>query len=175
LWRRYFERLVALARKKLSRRARRVADEEDVALSALHSLCAGAAQGRFHVLSDRDSLWRLLVMLTARKAADQLQHQNRQKRGGGKVRGDSVLEAGADSIGWAQVAGSTPTPEFVAQMHEEIQRRLDQLGDDSLREVALLTLEGWTNDEMAKKMDRSTRSIERKLTAIRKIWQTEAS
>ena len=173
LWQRYFERLVALARKKLGR-GRRVADEEDVALSAIHSLCAGAAEGRFHVLSDRASLWRLLVMLTARKAAAQIQHQNRQKRGGGRVRGDSVFDAGAaDAIGWEQVAGSTPTPEFLAQMQEEIERRLDQLGDDSLRNVALLTLEGWTNDEMAKKMNRSTRSIERKLTAIRKIWQTD--
>jgi DNA-directed RNA polymerase specialized sigma24 family protein len=173
LWQRYFERLVALARKKLPGRFRRARDEEDVALSALHSLCTGAAAGRFHVLCDRASLWRLLVMLTARKAAAQVQHQSRQKRGGARVRGDSAFDACADDIGFAGLPGPEPTPEVIALMREEIQRRLDQLGDASLREVALLTLEGWTNEEMAQKMNRSTRSIERKLAAIRKIWQRE--
>ena len=47
LWRAYFPRLVGLARRKLGPRARRLADEEDVALSAFKSLCLGAAGGRF--------------------------------------------------------------------------------------------------------------------------------
>jgi DNA-directed RNA polymerase specialized sigma24 family protein len=38
LWERYCDRLVRLARYKLRNAGRRVADEEDVALSALHSL-----------------------------------------------------------------------------------------------------------------------------------------
>jgi len=36
LWEHYFERLVRLARKKLAGVPRRIADEEDVALSAFH-------------------------------------------------------------------------------------------------------------------------------------------
>ena len=47
LWERYFLRLVGLARRKLQGTPRRVADEEDVALSAFDSLCRGAEQGRF--------------------------------------------------------------------------------------------------------------------------------
>jgi hypothetical protein len=39
IWDRYFGRLVALARARLRTAARRVADEEDVALSALDSFC----------------------------------------------------------------------------------------------------------------------------------------
>jgi hypothetical protein len=42
LWQRYFEQLVRLARNKLKGARRRVADEEDVALSAFASFCAGA-------------------------------------------------------------------------------------------------------------------------------------
>src|SRR6516225_3701992 len=83
LWQRYFPRLVALARKKLQAAPRRVADEEDVALSAFDSFCRRAEQGHFPDLKDRDGLWALLVVLTARKAADQLRHQQRDKRGGG--------------------------------------------------------------------------------------------
>jgi hypothetical protein len=51
---RCYHRLVGLARSKLYRRPRRAADEEDVALSAFHSFCRGAEQGRFPLLlSDR--------------------------------------------------------------------------------------------------------------------------
>src|ERR1043165_1882401 len=65
LWERYFRRLVGLARKKLDGAPRRMADEEDVALSAFDSFCRGAEHGRFPRLEDRDDLWRLLVVITA--------------------------------------------------------------------------------------------------------------
>ena len=68
IWQRYFERLVRLARTKLAAGQRRMADEEDVALSAFQSFCRGAAEGRFPRLQDRHDLWRLLVTITARKA-----------------------------------------------------------------------------------------------------------
>jgi hypothetical protein len=68
LWERYFRRLVGLARKKLQEAPRRAADEEDVALSAFATFCRRAEDGQFSQLSDRDGLWRLLVVITARKA-----------------------------------------------------------------------------------------------------------
>ena len=69
LWDRYFHRLVGLARKRLRGSPRRAADEEDVALSAFASFCRGVEHGRFPRLEDQDDLWRLLVTITARKAA----------------------------------------------------------------------------------------------------------
>src|SRR4051812_20120134 len=73
LWDRYFDRLVRLARAKMkaARGAAAVADEEDAALSAFDSFCAGADRGRFPQLADRDDLWRLLVVITARKVLAQ--------------------------------------------------------------------------------------------------------
>src|SRR5262245_15997347 len=68
LWRRYFEALVRLARARLRGTSRAVADEEDAALSAFDSFCRGAACGRYPRLDDRDDLWRLLVVITERKA-----------------------------------------------------------------------------------------------------------
>jgi len=82
IWERYFERLVRLARSKFRSAQPRGADEEDVALSALDSFCRGAEAGRFPQLEDRDNLWRLLVVITARKAVDLIRHEQRQKRGG---------------------------------------------------------------------------------------------
>jgi len=45
IWRRYFESLVRMAQRRLNQVPRRGSseDEEDAALSAFHSLCAGAA------------------------------------------------------------------------------------------------------------------------------------
>src|SRR5256885_9031522 len=82
LWERYHRRLVALAREKLRAARRRAADEEDVVQSAFHSFFCGVARGRFPQLNDRDNLWRLLVVITARKALDQLAHEHAKRRGG---------------------------------------------------------------------------------------------
>src|SRR5262249_30677609 len=81
LWERYFGRLAGLARSKLHGLPCRVADEEDIALSAFDSFCRQATLGRFPQLFDRDNLWRLLVVITKRKAYDLAQQERRQKRG----------------------------------------------------------------------------------------------
>jgi hypothetical protein len=77
LWERYFTRLVGVARGKLQKMRRTSAgeDEEDAALSAFNSFCGGIARGRFPQLADRDDLWKLLVVITARKAIAQAQRE----------------------------------------------------------------------------------------------------
>src|SRR5262245_21852756 len=82
LWERYFRQLVGLARGKLAGAPRRAADEEDVALSAFDSFCRAAERGRFPRLEDRDDLWRLLAVLTERKAIGLRRREGRAKRGG---------------------------------------------------------------------------------------------
>ena len=111
LWERYFHELVRLARAKLGGLPRGEADEEDAALSAFHSVCQGAAQGRFPRLDDRHNLWRLLVTITVRKVLQQAERLNRKKRGGGRVRGESDVHGGdpeASGIGLDRVAGPGP-------------------------------------------------------------------
>src|SRR5262249_29582601 len=118
LWEGYFQGLVGRARKKLQGAARRVADEEDVALSAFDSFCRGAGGGRFPKLDDRSDLWQLMVMITARKAVDLRQHEVRKKRGGGVVHvgSDASSVEGKEGDVLAQVVGREPTPEFAAQV-----------------------------------------------------------
>jgi DNA-directed RNA polymerase specialized sigma24 family protein len=175
LWDRYFERLAALARKKLRHLPRRAADEEDVVLSAFESFFCGVRQGRFPLLSDRNSLWPLLVTITARKACNQLKHERADKRGGGRVRGESVFAPPAESPheGIEQVIGDIPTPGFALQVTEECQRRLDLLDDDSLRRVAWLKLSGYTVPEISRELAVVERTVERKLERIRKLWSEE--
>jgi DNA-directed RNA polymerase specialized sigma24 family protein len=175
LWEAYFERLVALARQKLRGTPRWAADEEDVALSAFDSFCRRAAQGRFPQLLDRDDLWQLLVVLTARKACNLAQHEQRQKRGGGRVRHASALPAEAgEGSAFADLIGREPDPAFAAQVADECRRRLDDLGDEQLRAVAVWKMEGYTNEEIAAKLGRSLPTVERKLSLIRSTWGKES-
>src|SRR5262245_53216781 len=90
LWERYFLRLVGLARKRLQDAPRRMADEEDVALSAFDSFCRAAERGQLAQVQDRDNLWRLLAVITARKALHLQRDNRRQKRGGDVVFADDV-------------------------------------------------------------------------------------
>jgi DNA-directed RNA polymerase specialized sigma24 family protein len=161
LWDRYAEALVRLAREKLGAAPRATADEEDVALSAFHSLCAGAAQGQFPELDDRHDLWRLLVTITVRKAIDHEQHQRRLKRGGGRVRDDDGLD---------RLADPGPTPELAAILSEALDRLFTALRDDTLRRIARLQLEGHTGDEIAALLSCNRRTVVRKLELIRATW-----
>ena len=177
LWDRYYERLVRLAHRKLGDANRRISDEEDVALSAFHSFCQGAAAGRFPRLDDREDLWRLLVTITARKASAHIKREHRQKRGGGLVQGESAfLPRGdvASDAGIDQVVGHEPTPALAAQVAEQFQHLLDCLGDESLRRIAIYKLQGYTNEEIAGEIDCALRTVKRRLAQIRDVWQHEA-
>jgi RNA polymerase sigma factor (sigma-70 family) len=168
LWERYYRRLVGLARKKLRGLPRRVADQDDVALSAFDSFIRGVEQGRFPRLEDRDDLWQILAMITTRKAFDLKNYAERERR-------DWRLEAQDDSDGalLRGLIGREPDPAFAAQVAEELERLLRLLPDEELRQIVLLKLEGCTNEEIAARLDLLLKSVERRLSRVRKHWASE--
>lgn len=178
LWTRYIDRLIRLARSKLGQTPRRGSDEEDVVISAFDSFVRGARQRRFSQLRDRTDLWQVLVLITERKAISQRRRELSQKRGGGRVRGESALLRPSSSqshpLGVEAIAAQEPTPEFAFQVTERFQQLLTSLGDDELRQIALAKMEGYTNQESAGRMDLTLRTVERRLRLIRSIWQEEA-
>jgi RNA polymerase sigma factor (sigma-70 family) len=179
LWERYVDQLVRLARGKLGRTSRRAADEDDLANSAFAGCFRGIEAGRFPRMNDRDDLWQVLVVLTERKSVDYRRRALSAKRGGGNVRGDSVFvgkDAGESSLaGFSQVIDSAPTPAFAAQAAEELQRLLKMLENDRLRQIALAKMEGYSNQEIVRRLDMSLSSVERKLRLIRQTWQDESA
>jgi RNA polymerase sigma factor (sigma-70 family) len=178
LWLRYFEKIADLARYRFQGSPRRVADEEDIALSVFQYLCEGAQRGDWGQLNDRDQLWRLLVTVTIHKVIDQRRQDNSQKRGGGKVRGGSVFLGGADDSseqGFDGVTGDDSAPDFLAQVAEQHDRLLDQLQDETLRSIVLWKVEGMNNEEIAARLGITSRSVRRKVERIREIWQDELS
>jgi DNA-directed RNA polymerase specialized sigma24 family protein len=165
LWERYFRRLVGLARMRLRDAPCRAADEEDVALIAFASFCRGVEEGRFPQLQDRNELWRVLVVLTARKAERLRRHEGQQKRGGLTVggAGDALLE---------EIVSREPTPDFAAEVADECRRLLASL-NGNLAAVARCKMEGYTNAEIADRLGCSPRTVERKLELIRDTWQRD--
>lgn len=177
VWDRYFPQLVELARGKLRGLAGRMADEEDVALSALDSFCRAAQRGCFPNLSDRHGLWRLLFQATVRKAVDLARHERRLVRGGGRVQSEAVLDGNAsasDAQGLAGVADDLVAPELAVMMADECRRLLAHL-EPGLRTLALAKMEGYSNEEIAQRVGRSVRTIERRLHLIRRLWDEGAA
>jgi DNA-directed RNA polymerase specialized sigma24 family protein len=175
LWERFYTRLVHFAQQQLRNTPRGAADEEDVVLSAFNRFCAGAQQGRFPKLNDRNDLWDVLALLTERRARDYRRQELRQKRGGGKTSKKIDAECGAggadDVLGIEVLASHEPTPEFAALMADECGFLLRSLNDDRLRVIAVAKMEGYSNDELAARLECSVSTIERKLKLIRRIWQ----
>jgi DNA-directed RNA polymerase specialized sigma24 family protein len=174
LWEHFFERLVGLARHRLAGLPRRVADEEDIALSAFHSVYRAAGQGRFPRLDDRHDLWQVLVVVAERKATKTALSLRRQKRGGGAVRGDSALGARSGGPGFDRFESPEPTPDFAAQVAEECGRLLELLGDPELRQIAVWKMEGHTVEEIAARLDCVPRTVLRRLEIIRRTWDEQA-
>jgi DNA-directed RNA polymerase specialized sigma24 family protein len=173
LWNIYFVRMVKVARCKLHSAPGRMADEEDVALSAFKSFCRGTQDGRFPELLERDDPWPLLLALTTHKAIDLLRYERRAKRGGPGQHDAGVAgppEVLAPGVGLSQLTSKEPDPEAAFQVAEECQQILNRLSDSILRAVALWKIEGFTTEEIAAKLGCTTRTVERKLQLIRKLW-----
>jgi RNA polymerase sigma factor (sigma-70 family) len=162
LWDRYFARLARLAQSRLRTMGRVVVDGEDIAVNAFDSFFRGAADGRFDRLNSRDDLWRLLVTIALRKARNAMRDELRQKRGGLVEFDDPGLID--------QLAAGEPSPEFAALVADESRRLIEGLSDDSHRQIVGLRLEGYSNEEIASKLDCSLRTVERKLGVIRMRW-----
>ncbi len=173
LWSVYYDKLVHLAKQRLSGRGRLVGDEEDVALSAFNSFCRGVEGGRFPKLEDRDDLWKILVSITLNKALRLLRNEMRQKRGGNWNRLENSDNQQLDLL--QQLAGAEPTADLAVQMAEQLERLMSQLDSPELIELATLKMEGFTNAEIAEKWKKAERTVERKLAIIRQIWTQSPS
>ena len=171
IWKIYFDRLVRAVRQRLYGQNRAVSDEEDIVLSVFESFYAAVETDRFPNLADRDDLWRLLLAMSARKIIDKRRHDQRQRRGGGVP--ILSLDDTADGSEIVEAIGHEPSAEMVLTMQESVERLFSHLGVGQLRELAVAKLEGYSNAEIASRLECSERTIERRLHLIREKLQQE--
>ena len=141
-------------------------DENDVALDAFATLCDGIQKGKYD-LDDRNALWSLLAVITINGARKLARNEKRLRRGGGfkKAKGnDQELET---------LSGSEHSPDVSFFAREECERLLSMLPDEDLKSLAVLKVDGYTNEEIATILDCTRRSIQRRLNLIREIWTNE--
>jgi RNA polymerase sigma factor (sigma-70 family) len=110
-------------------------------------------------LTDREDLWRLLATRTISRAIDLIRRHRPAE-----VPGAYDPE---------QLLAREPTPEEAAATADECRRLLEALEDPELRQVALWKVEGYTNEEIAARLDCVPRSVERKVRRIRLLWKRE--
>lgn len=176
LWNHFVARLYESARKKLNARSRAVYDEEDAVQSAFHSVCNGIATGRFPKLRDRESLLRLLLVITSRKVARRHQYDQRHVR---DVRRNISTKVFAESteetleFGVEHLPTREPTPEFAAQFAETCEQLFERMDDPRLRDIVTLRMEGYSDSEIAARLDCSRRTVQRSLEIIRRQWSRQ--
>ncbi len=156
----YFDRLVALARKRLQNMPGMVNYDEDLALRSFYSVYRRVRDPERPLqLTDRDDLWSLLAARTISRAIDLIRRHRP-----GEVPGDYNLD---------QLLNREPTPEEAAATADECQRLLDLLEEPDLRQIALWKVEGYTHEEIAARLDCVPRTVERKVSRIRLLWKHE--
>lgn len=167
IWRRFFRRLLPLAKARLKASPDRSVDEEDVLAVAFDRFFRAVREDRFAQLHDRDDLWQILLMLIDREIADHYRRSTARKRG------PQSTDVGENLSELRELAERTPDPAFLAAFNDHLSRALSGLVDESARSVALLKLEGYQNEEIAHQLNLSVSTIERKLRSIRKAWHSE--
>ena len=175
LWQEYFTKIVRLAKRRMDGLRLRAADEEDVAISAMHSFCR-MARNREEPIADSTELWKLLATIVRRKANRERERQYAGKRQEYRLGGESQAsptpgagddDSGDTPAGIAEFSGREPSPELAAELAETWQRILDMPGAD---ELISLRNAGYSNSEIAEKMNCSTRTVQRNLKKIEDEW-----
>lgn len=161
LWKQYFQRLIGVAHQRLLGAPRQMADEEDVALSAMQSFCRALEENRFPKLENSGDLWQILVTLTRNKAVNLREYHNAQKR-------DVSRQSNSDFI--ALLESDEPDPQFVVELQDQLQTLLENLPDDQLRQIAILKMEGYVHSEIAERLSVALITIDRRVGRIRDLW-----
>jgi RNA polymerase sigma factor (sigma-70 family) len=168
MFERYADRLIGLARSRISRQVSRRVDPEDVVLSAYRSFFAGARAGRFELERGGD-LWRLLVTMTLHKLYGQIKQNTRSRR-------DVRCEITADPKAWTMLETLLPTREpspldalTLTDQIEQLMGRLQPLQ----RRMLEMRLRGFSLVEIAEHTDRTERTVRRVLDQV-KEWLQEA-
>ncbi len=153
-WSRYEERLRRLAERNLSDRMKRRIDADDVVQSAFRTFLRRAGQDEFE-LRDRQNLLSLLTTITLNKIRQKVRHFAAQKRGGDS---DQYFETMAD------LGGNQPTPDEEAALREieELLRGFDE----EQQQVVDLKLQNHTNEEIARRMQCSERTVRRMIKRV---------
>ncbi|HIF34958.1 MAG TPA: sigma-70 family RNA polymerase sigma factor [Planctomycetaceae bacterium] len=165
LYRHFYPRLVRFAVRMIGNSPRRWWDEEDVVSKAFASFFRRSKNGDFNAILNRNELWRLLATITKRKAINHIRDQQTVRRGGASLP-MADAELSDQNLSLADVCKDSLSPVAIVEIAEAKARALAVL-DPELAEVASCRFDGYTNVEIAARINRSVPTVERRLRLIR--------
>lgn len=160
LFRRYADRLIALARSRLTGKLAHRVDPEDVVQSVYRSFFSNVLDDRYEVDRGGD-LWRLLVTMALHKLNDQVKRNRRGKRTVDREQHFSDEEHPAD-----QFLAREPSPVEAVALTDELESFMQRL-EPAERQVLELRLQGFNLEEIAAEIRRSLRTTCRLLERIK--------
>ena len=165
LWDRINPRVRELSRRWIAKIGTTVSfDEDDVTVSVFATFCDRLRSGQLPDLNDREGLWRLIILMTARKSNDYVKTAFARKR----THGVETPDVGLHAI--SELRDTQLEPSIEVMMEDQCQAMLKSLGDTVLESVVLLKLEGYSNVEIAERLQYSRRTIQRMLELVKDIW-----
>ena len=170
MFQRYVERLIAVARNRLSAKMKRRIDAEDVVQSAFRSFFAHAQNGRYE-FEETGDLWRLLVVITINKLRQKVEYHTAAKRGFSREqsqRHDTSLAFGYEAI------DKGPSPDAEMAVDEEIEQLTAGM-DETQRRIVELRLKGYGIEEIAADVGRSERTVRRLMDKVRERLEQRMS
>ena len=163
LFHRYADRLLVLARSRLSEKVAQRIDPEDVVQSAYRSFFAGAREGRFDISRGGD-LWRLLVAITLHKLRDQVKHHQAEKR---RVQSEQGFGSEDSLLGiQPHVLANDPSPIEAVALAEEVEQLMAKL-QPLQRRMVELRLQGHNLEEIAAATERGVSTVRRVLEGVK--------
>ncbi len=159
---RYVTRLLAMARRRLSKKLNRRVDADDIVQSAYRSFFVHALNGDY-VLKRAGDLWRLLAKITLHKLYGQVQLPTALKR---DIQREENFDFTSSSLPTADIADIEPSPDEVAEVIEQVRLAMEEMSLDQ-RAVLELRLAGATIEQIADAVRRSERTVRRLLEQTR--------
>src|SRR5436190_8616628 len=137
---RYIDRLLLLARRRISQRLASRVDAEDIVQSVFRTFFNRVKEGQF-VFADQDDLCKLLVRITLHKTLRQVAFHKAAKRDPGQE-ADQGSPHGSNLLA---VLDQEPTPEASIAFLDQLEHLLSRLGP-AQRQIVELRLQGYTNE-----------------------------
>lgn len=157
----YVERLVALARRRISQRLASRVDPEDIVQSVFRTFFGRLKAGRFR-LEEQDDLCKLLMRITVHKALRQIHFHQAAKRNPRAELGQGT-EANERLLA---VIDRDPSPDEAVAFVDHLENFLGGLKAQE-REILEMRLQGYSNEEIAQKLGIYDRKIRRVIERLR--------
>jgi RNA polymerase sigma-70 factor (ECF subfamily) len=157
----YLPKIVKLVKHKINSRYSARFDADDVAATVFRTVFKNLSNGKF-TFDDDESLWRQLVAITQHRLNNKIRHADAAKRAT-----DRTVHAAGDLF---EAISREPDPQDAAlliELIEQIGQRVDELS----RQILELRLSGLDSPEIAERLEKSERTIRRKLQRIESLLE----